>query len=718
MKKKKGSAMLSVTIFTTVIIAVAAVSLTVMANDYKMKVNESKKVANLYGAESGLNMAYNVLVKVFDYAVEVSNQAVEAMLDNNDLALDDSQEKMNEVFQDAFISVFESETLPGDKNGTKIDGILEYCLSQQQYPAFKDDKVVFQDFDFSSSDQLAIHVDRDRKDLKFIFTFTSDFTSSTQVTQSNERQVSVKYSINVPTYQGAIKENFTTVSIENYPIFIDSVVNIDGNALLTGNINVIGNLRVKGLHVDTNEVVYEKYTNGLNIKNGQLNLQGNIMTNETVSLNENGKIFVTAKIDEKQTGNIYARNVYVGKDNIVSLPTNASLTVSDSILLDNDLSVNVQADPSGKKSTVHTTNLYGLNDKNLVSNDGNPVRESSSLIVNSEGASVTVTGETYLSGVAYIDTKGVPYQTGESVAIKGNYLAYSKILPGYDERIQMKYYNPLLLVEAIDNDSSAQKKAEYFVKAAEEGSLTLSNGGVSLNPKSTYTAGAWMNGTIGGGSNLALNSTELDEKKASYAKEVFNMGMQATKEDYASGIVKKTVKNQINFEHDVFSEIHRKFNNTYGEVILNNDENVVISIQANEDKINTIRYIDKQTSKVIKTIPNEDDGKSVSKAFIVTNGDVVLEGDVELIGNIIATGNLYIDEENQTKGQIKLEFDPQVTQQIIASNYNDLKDIFKVDSIKYDPTKVEVSDGLGLDDLQTKYYAEDYIRVGRWQLLK
>ena len=59
-----------------------------------------------------------------------------------------------------------------------------------------------------------------------------------------------------------------------------------------------------------------------------------------------------------------------------------------------------------------------------------------------------------------------------------------------------------------------------------------------------------------------------------------------------------------------------------------------------------------------------------------------------------------------------------MTQQIIASNYNDLKDIFKVDSIKYDPTKVEVSDGLGLDDLQTKYYAEDYIRVGRWQLLK
>lgn len=710
MKKKKGSAMLSVTIFTTVIIAVAAVSLTVVANDYKMKVNESKKVANLYGAESGLNMAYNVLVKVFDYAVEVSNQAVQAMLDNNDLALDDSQEKMNEVFQDAFISVFESETLPGDKNGTKIDGILEYCLSQQQYPTFKDDKVVFQDFDFSSSDQLAIHVDRDRKDLKFIFTFTSDFTSSTQVTQSNERQVSVKYSINVPTYQGAIKENFTTVSIENYPVFIDSVVNIDGNALLTGNINVIGNLRVKGMQVETNDVVYGKYAQGIKVSNGSLNVTGSVITNETLSLNKNG----SATISE----DIYARNVYLGKTGIADGATKASLEVNNSVYLDNDLVVNVQPDTNGILSTVTLENLYGLNDKNLTSStNGNPIRESSSLIVNSEGASVTVTGETYLSGVAYIDTKGVPYQTGESVAIKGNYLAYSEILPGYDERIEMKYYNPLLLVEAIDNDSSAQKKAEYFVKAAEEGSLTLSDGGVSLNPESTYTVGAWMNGTIGVGSNLALNSTELDKKKTSYAIEVFNMGMEAQKEDYESGTVKRTVKNQINFKHSVFSNIYRTFNNTYGEVILNNDENKIILIQANDDGKNTIKYVDKKTKDEIKIIP-KDGEEGISKAFIVTNGDVVLEGDVSLTGNIIATGNLYVDESNQVNGKIKLEFNPQLTQQIIASNYNDLKDIFKVDSIKYHTTKVEVSDGIGLDDLPTKYYAQDYIRVGRWQLLK
>lgn len=710
MKKKKGSSLLSVTIFTTVIITVAAVSLTVVANDYKMKVNESKKVANLYGAESGLNMAYNVLVKVFDYAVEVSNQAVEAMLDNNDLDLDQSQEKMNEVFQEAFISVFESKTLPGDKNGTKIDGILEYSLSNQVYPVFENNQVIFKRFDFDSSEQLNIQVEKRLEESKFTFTFTSDFISSTQNQESNERKVSVNYSLYVPTYQGAIKENFTTVSIENYPVFVDSVVNIDGNANVTGLLEVKGNLRVKGMQVETNDVVYGKYAQGIKVSNGALNVTGKVITNETLSLNQNGG----ATISE----DVYARNIYLGKTGVADGPTKANLVVNNSICLDNDLVLNVQPDATGELSTVNVKNLYGLNDKNLTnSTNGNPIRESSSLIVNSEGASVTVTGETYLSGVAYIDTKGVPYQTGESVAIKGNYLAYSKILPGYDERIQMKYYNPLLLVEAIDNDSSAQRKAEYFVEASKKGGVSLSNGGVNLNPKSTYTAGAWMNGTTWEVPELALNSTELDEKKASYAKEVFNMGMQATKEDYASGIVKKTVKNQINFEHDVFSNIYRTFNNTYGEVILNNDENKIILIQANDDGTNTIKYVDKKTKDEIKIIP-KDGEEGISKAFIVTNGDVVLEGNVSLTGNIIATGNLYVDESNQINGKIKLEFNPQLTQQIIASNYNDLKDIFKVDSIKYDPTKVEVSDGLGLDDLQTKYYAEDYIRVGRWQLLK
>lgn len=704
MKKKKGSTLLSVTVFTAVIITVAVASLSVVANDYKMKVNESKKVANLYGAESGLNMAYNVLVKVFNYAVDVANHTVEAQFDN-DLNLDKSQEENNKIFQQTFIDVFESSQLSEGSSDEQIEGILEHCVINQVYPVFNEKQVIFETFDFTSSDQLNIQVNQERKDNKFTFTFISDFVSSTQSQQSNERQVSVKYSVYVPTYQGAIKENTSVVTIENFPVVSDSVINIDRNASLTGNVQIAGNLRVKGELLESNDVVYGKYMNGLQMKDGTLNVTGDIITNETVSLHQRANVTIN--------GDILARNIYVGKTKVVDNPTQANLLVNGSVLLDNDLVVNVQYMNDNQLSTVTVNNLYGLNDKNIYSaQTSHPIKESSSLIVNSEGAKVTVKEETYLSGVAYIDTKDEPYQTGESVAIRGNYLAYSEVLPGYESKVQMKYYNPLLLVESIDGDSSLQQRADYFVKASEEGQLTLSDGGVSLNPEHTYTVGAAISNGQVMKSNMPLDVSDLDDKKVQYASDVYKMGMAATKDDYEAGLVIKTVANQINFDHSTFSKEISDFNRTYGEVILNADEQIIILVAAQNDGTNKVTYVSKANQQPIKTIEN------VTKALIITKGDIVLLGNVHLTGNIVSAGNLYVDESNKDSGVIELFFDKEVTQQIIAANYNHLEGIFKVDSVLYGTTEVEVTDGIDLGDIQTNYYAEDYIRAGRWRLLK
>lgn len=704
MKKKKGSTLLSVTVFTAVIITVAVASLSVVANDYKMKVNESKKVANLYGAESGLNMAYNVLVKVFNYAVDVANHTVEAQFDN-DLNLDKSQEENNKIFQQTFIDVFESSQLSEGSSDEQIEGILEHCVINQVYPVFNEKQVIFETFDFTSSDQLNIQVNQERKDNKFTFTFISDFVSSTQSQQSNERQVSVKYSVYVPTYQGAIKENTSVVTIENFPVVSDSVINIDRNASLTGNVQIAGNLRVKGELLESNDVVYGKYMNGLQMKDGTLNVTGDIITNETVLLHQRANVTIT--------GDILARNVYVGKTKVVDNPTQANLLVNGSVLLDNDLVVNVQPMNDRQLSTVTLNNLYGLNDKNIYSaQTSQPIKESSSLIVNSEGASVTVQEETYLSGVAYIDTKDEPYQTGESVAIRGNYLVYSEVLPGYESRVQMKYYNPLLLVESIDGNSSLQQKADYFVKASQEGQLMPSDGGVRLNPEHTYTVGATISNGQVMNSNMPLDVSNLEDKKVQYASDVYKMGMAATKDDYEAGLVTKTVANQINFNHSTFLKEISDFNRTYGEVILNADEQIIILVAAQNDGTNKITYVSKENQQIIKTIEN------ITKSLIITKGDIVLLGNVHLTGNIISAGNLYVDESNKDSGVIELFFDKEVIQQIIAANYNHLEGIFKVDSILYDTTEVEVADGIDLGDIQTNYYAEDYIRAGRWRLLK
>ena len=149
-----------VTIFTGLVISVAAVSMAVVANDYKMKVTESKKVANLYGAESGLNMAYNVLVKVFDYAVEVANDTVVTSFDKN-LELEESQDKINEVFQTSFLEVFDhADYTYGEKSGT----LLQLALDNQVYPTFTNDGITYKPFDFSEGENLDIEVEMQHDD--------------------------------------------------------------------------------------------------------------------------------------------------------------------------------------------------------------------------------------------------------------------------------------------------------------------------------------------------------------------------------------------------------------------------------------------------------------------------------------------------------------------------------------------------------------------------
>ncbi len=716
MKKKKGATMITVLVLMMTILTVGMVFLSVVLNDFKMSNRNSENVASLYGAESGLETAYNILVKVFDYAVDRANHEVETKFDSN-MDLEKSQEEMNELFQSTFIKVFET------KESENSQGILQDSINNLTYPVFNPNsqgqsQTRFQSIDFKPEGEIEIEVvqDRDPDNLTFKFLFISTFMKHSMTKEVSERQVSVQYTMKVPHYQGALQQQLVTKTIPNYPVFTDSVVNIDGNADFKGSIDIKGNIRIKGKEKASTSIqsLDSKYENGIIIKDALVKLEGDLMTNETVSLHNQSNV----EID----GNIFARNLYIGEfTNETALPTHAELIVQESLLLDNDLVVNPQAALDKKITTkVWMSNLYGLNDKNELKADGTPFRESSSLIINSEGAKVTVKDSTYLSGVAYIDTKD-PYQTGESVAVRGNYLVYNRILPGYEGKVQLKYYDPMLLVESIENDSSIQAKAEYFVKSAQDGALTLSTGGVSLNPQDVHTIGAWVSEQQPVGKGQATFSEDeinfLMDKRQEYARQVYNMGMKAEVSDYEKGLVLKSItsgKNgeaQINFDY-LRSHPNLEFRNYYGEVIANADENIVIKVEKNEFGTNDIIYVDRQKNNVVKRISD------VNKAFIVTAGDVHFVGNVYLIGNVIAGGDLIMEADNSDQDGIQLVYDKKVTQQIIALNYDPFKNLFNRNTEILNQTEVEVVDGATLDKMNTNYYVEDYIAVNNWRLVK
>ena len=73
MKRKKGSSLITVIIFMMFLMMVGATTITMVTMDYKFRLNESERIENLYGAESGLEIAYDILLKASDYAI---NEAI------------------------------------------------------------------------------------------------------------------------------------------------------------------------------------------------------------------------------------------------------------------------------------------------------------------------------------------------------------------------------------------------------------------------------------------------------------------------------------------------------------------------------------------------------------------------------------------------------------------------------------------------------------------
>ena len=83
-KKKKGSTLIVVVIIFMFITCVSVGMLSLTAGNYSARISESKRIENLYSSESGLDNAYNIMVKTFNAAAQYGNYSVTALKKGND----------------------------------------------------------------------------------------------------------------------------------------------------------------------------------------------------------------------------------------------------------------------------------------------------------------------------------------------------------------------------------------------------------------------------------------------------------------------------------------------------------------------------------------------------------------------------------------------------------------------------------------------------------
>ncbi|GAB6169135.1 hypothetical protein JCM1393_15950 [Clostridium carnis] len=710
-RRKKGSSFVIVVVVMAIIFTTATAMIGLVANDYKMRINESKNLQNMYGSDSGLDVVYNIILKNSETAILLSNEKIKNNIANGDID-GTSYDDINEKFKEYFIEFLgqDPEGLNPNKESLLAKGILGgsyYKLAKDSdiegISIIKNSNLKWTEVSIYEETEKKPEIEIEKYDVEklnnkieiIVKSTFSNLPDSNGI--ENKKIIEGKYNVESPDYQQVIESE----NINKYPIFDKKIITADGNLNMKGNIDISGDIWVKGYDGNFNnkpQYAFDKYINGISINNGTFNLKGNLYTANTLKLKTEANVNIN--------GNLYALNSYLGHSNKTDyakeMPKNNILTVEKDLIVNNDLALN------SKSSTIKMNNFYGISDK-TESNAENIQKalKSSSIIVNDVDSNSSITSsKAYIMGVAYIDTNSdEKYQTGESVAVKGNYLAYTDILDGYENRVTLRYYNPLQLIETIDGSNDATKKANYFSEYYNNEQRKSKLKSPTINLGEVYATGAYISpeGVRNSTSNNEKVAGEIKSRKNEFAQNVLSMGDNTgagTLDDiYINGNVVKTVKNQINFNK--INEINKEsLIKTQGEVILNN------SSEPNKESETIV--IDKNKIKTPKGEIEVNYKNDTINALIVTNGNVIIKSGVKFKGNIIAGGNVTVENVAE---KVQLTYDEELTNKIIASNYNQIKDIFNGEPNGH-IVKIDVSNSVNGYDISS------IVKRGRWKIIK
>lgn len=782
MKKKsksRGSTLIIVIMVFSALAIFGGGIITMSVGEYKAKISESKRVENLYGAESGLDVIQSLLGKTFECAVHYSNIKVEDFktsnqvyidkegkkeelenelnilennpnasrgeIDNKKSEIEDIKKDIYDIVNQEFKRNFISFTEPSDGDtryegyvegvdlfsetesaGNIITDTIKKSIGTLSYPKIDNNgaiSVSYNKVNFDNGKPDIFYYKNEKLDgsgnvnydgvekvidngnvKKYLIKITSEFASTAGNVGENRRKVQTSFDFEIPDYKSSEYTEGSEVIVKDYPVISGKILSIDGNLDINTNdtvnkVSLSGDVHVTGNRdniPNVGSISYTKYHGGVSIGNSNVEFNdGYVATGETFNVENN------ATVGNSQ-GNandlsLYARNIYIG--NKMGKSSDSHLS-TNKIYTDNDMTLNAV------DSSISTNEFYGLNDKNVIDNGADTSTDksltSSSIIVNgNENSSVNVKDKALIMGVGYIDVEE-GYQTGESTAVKGNYLAYAD--PSDYPDINMYQYGNLRL---MDDTLDVFKKSEIFNKYWNKNG-NVNTGGISL-PEDTKAIGSFFyrdnSGSIvlsNGNTNGIDNDKDSDivNGKREYAKMVYNLGKldKITYDSYGEG--KKTVDTEVDFDVDTGDySIEGQIGNR-NKFIYNKDKSKKIVIK----KISSGDEIQINNDTIVI------DGNNLN-AMIVTNGDVQIEGQVNFRGSIIALGNASVIGV----GEKNLIYDESIIRVIEMENVDLISKIFKDDN--YPVIKIgNVITGSDSSDI-SQYDAFKYIKSRAWKLI-
>lgn len=736
--KKQGSSFIFVVIMFMFVMVVSTAMLSMVSGNYKARVVESKRVENLYGSESGLDIAYNVIAKTIDNANKDSYEKVEEFkadveslnyenfssyknstdkIENykaylyaikadidyqKNITKDDEKIKknnenidilINHVFRyyfEDYINTYLINNIKGENNdGSKGKYLIDVTKSQDDSSniskvSYNDATIDFNEesldnnkkiiWDIESEKQIEISEliekyyyekkDEDGK-VKYIlktipynnlnYTYYEkstviDLISEYEVDSNigkNKRKIEAKYILTVPDYDDVSFKNSSESGSRELP-----GLTVGGNLIVSNSqLDVYGDIMVEGKSSERNTLA-NKYSNGIIINNENstdsnpkiINFYNNVFCRKTFDIKDNVAVNVNK--------NLYAQNIYV---NTTDYNKRSYLGINEDnskVVLNNDLEINAN------NTDVYIKDFYGINDKTLENTDTvyDKAQKSSSIIINKQFGNswLTIENNAYINGVAHIKTDS-GYQTGESVAVKGNYQAYSIPLDINDKFV---YDNPLQLLK--DDPNNPNNKREHFYKYWSNNSENdidnarndIDIGGVIFNTiDNVHSIGS-----------IVYGERELDSSITKKVKKADGDGIDGDFENTINREQSDYAKNMYNLNVDYESKEDKKYNINSSDI-----ESIgnIINMSYTGQNINDNGF---------KFENNSDDINNIGKfkGIFVVNGDLNINSDYEIEGNLIVLGNLKID----SGAKLTLKYDRDLTKNIQNENLSKFTEVF------------------------------------------
>ena len=717
-EKRKGATLAYVIVVLAIIAVIGTAIVSLSLTNYKAMIVHGKKTQNLYMSESGLDKVQKALDILTAKAITYGNDAVakedtslsaEEDLKSGDNKTEDGykkissekEESQNKIFKKAYKEYIikqlnpNSEVIKNEKvfllenNKVKFNNNLIKMDKEDKNKEKNEEgnyditlidinnKKVSNGSGLNGILNFKTIPDDDKKE-EISLRLDSKFNVKESDGDKNYKDVSLTFNIEVPDYNGAYKiEEFPLYNVcsnglvvgENLNVGKGSTLNVDGGIFVSANV-------VKEKKFTIGSMVNKKEGDGVVINGGTLSVNnGSLVSKNDIRLGgegsnlkvgcetENNKSNLNLNDESKKshsnlnnnlgvyTGNLGINGDKIGFDKDVS---KGNIISNYPVYAMNDLILN------GEKSSINLNEgFYGINSNRTEDKLTGKINNSSAIIVNTDdigsGSSINIGQEAIIMGTAYINTKPEAYQTGESVSVKGNYIAYTVD----NGNVEFKYYNPLQLAKL----DSVDEKAKYFKDNIKNAKETTHLEGISL-PDNTTSIGATIsnnevklnnkNATLDNITDISINQVEKYEKAINYIGSLIN------------------TKNNENSEIEFPDKEVRK----------------IVDIKDSDGKLTkAIIYIDSENDKggnlTIKygnstdVTDNEISlGNGIGAGIIVTKKNVILDSkdkSLKFNGTIITADNLDVKESKK----IDLVYDDNLIKKIISQNYDSFKNLFR-----------------------------------------